>query len=128
MLRGGGEQVTIAREGMTQAKQSYIASGTEPIAEKTVLPKGRELKWFKKELGRALGSLRFYALEDTYFAIAFLPDPPCGELMKDFSETENLGFKPGKRARDCITKFNNRYAAITPKDARESAPGKDDHD
>jgi len=42
--------------------------------------------------------LSFYADPGTYFAIAFVPDPPNGEFMDDFSETD-LGWKPGKRAR-----------------------------
>ncbi|NIT77287.1 MAG: hypothetical protein GWN58_22810 [Anaerolineae bacterium] len=43
-------------------------------------------------------ALSFYADPETYFAIGFFPDPPNGEFMDDFSETE-LGVKPGKRAR-----------------------------
>ncbi len=43
-------------------------------------------------------ALEFYADPETYFAIGFFPDPPNGEFMDDFSETE-LGYKPGKRAR-----------------------------
>lgn len=42
--------------------------------------------------------LAFYADPETYFAIGFFPDPPNGDFMEDFSETE-LGRKPGKRAR-----------------------------
>ena len=44
-------------------------------------------------------TLVFYADPDTYFAIGIFPDPPCGEFMDDFSETEELGAKPGKCAR-----------------------------
>ncbi len=43
-------------------------------------------------------ALTFYADPETYFAIAFLADPPCGDFMADFSQTE-LGKKPGARAR-----------------------------
>jgi hypothetical protein len=56
-------------------------------------------------------ALRFYADPDTYFAIAFLPDPPCGDFMDDFEELDgDLGhpgggswIKPGKRARQALT-------------------------
>lgn len=44
-------------------------------------------------------ALLFYADPATYFAIGFLPDPPYGEFMNDFSDTEELGLKPGKMAR-----------------------------
>ena len=43
-------------------------------------------------------ALAFYADPEIYFAIGFFPDPPAGEFMDDFGETE-LGVKPGKRAR-----------------------------
>ena len=46
-------------------------------------------------------ALEFYAGPGTYFGIGFFPDPPCGEFVDDFSETE-LGQKPGKRARDAM--------------------------
>lgn len=49
-------------------------------------------------------TLEFYADPDTYFAVAIISDPPCGELIDDFSETPAFGFKPGKRARECINK------------------------
>lgn len=46
----------------------------------------------------------FYAHLDTYFAIGFFPDPPCGEFVNDFEEVYDEDFgknvtKPGKRAR-----------------------------
>ena len=49
------------------------------------------------------GALRFYADPETYFAIGFLPDPPCGEFWDDFEEIDKvLGWKPGKRARAAL--------------------------
>lgn len=60
----------------------------------------------KKRADRLAESLEFYADPETYFAVGFLADPPCGELVEDFSETE-LGIKPGKRARAALgQKFN----------------------
>jgi len=44
-------------------------------------------------------ALAFYADPETYFAVAFLSDPPAGPFMEDFSETD-LGMKPGKLARN----------------------------
>jgi hypothetical protein len=52
-------------------------------------------------------TLSFYADPQTYFAIAFLPDRPNGDFMDDFSDCEDeYGdcFKPGKRAREAISK------------------------
>jgi len=46
--------------------------------------------------------LEFYADPGTYFAIGFFPDPPNGDFMNDFSETSELGMKPGKMARELI--------------------------
>lgn len=52
-----------------------------------------------------LSALEFYADPETYFAIAMIPDPPNGEFMDDFTETEDLGWKPGKLARETLEKF-----------------------
>jgi hypothetical protein len=56
-------------------------------------------------------TLWFYADPGTYFAIAFFPDPPCGEFMDDFEEPNpELEMwdgipspKPGKRARAALS-------------------------
>lgn len=55
--------------------------------------------------------LEFYADPETYFAIGFFPDFPCGEFENDFEELSgDLGHpdgtpwvKPGKRARQALT-------------------------
>jgi hypothetical protein len=54
-----------------------------------------------KEVAELRAALEFYANPETYFAIGFFPDRPCGEFIDDFSETE-LGMKPGKRARAAL--------------------------
>lgn len=49
-------------------------------------------------------ALEFYADPETYFAIGFFPDPPCGEFMDDFEDVgPQLGSKPGKRARRALS-------------------------
>jgi len=55
-----------------------------------------------KENERLIETLLFYADPETYFAIGFFPDPPCGDFIRDFSETIALGRKPGKRAREVL--------------------------
>jgi hypothetical protein len=57
---------------------------------------------------RILSVLQFYGDPETYFAIGFFPDRPCGDFIEDFSETE-LGFKPGKRAREAMEVLVARY-------------------
>lgn len=65
------------------------------------------------------GALEFYADPNTYIAIGFLPDPPCGDFMDDFEELEGeLGHpdggtwtKPGKRARAALGATPKSYAA-----------------
>jgi len=60
---------------------------------------------YASQLARERDALRegieFYADPTTYYAIAFLPDPPCGDFIEDFDHTE-LGIKPGKMARALI--------------------------
>ena len=52
-------------------------------------------------------ALEFYANPQTYVAIGFWPDSPCGDFMDDFSDDHGDetadGFRPGKRARSALT-------------------------
>jgi len=58
-------------------------------------------------------ALVFYADAETYFAIAFMGDPPHGEFLDDFDADNNMGVeKPGKRARDALRAMAER----TPKE------------
>lgn len=52
----------------------------------------------KTENRRLKQTLWFYADPYNYMAIGFFPDPPCGDFIDDFSETE-ISERPGKRAR-----------------------------
>ena len=52
----------------------------------------------KEKIDKLVNALLFYADPDTYFAIGFLPDPPCGDFMDDFEEIDGI-VRPGKRAR-----------------------------
>lgn len=65
-----------------------------------------EALYLKKENRKLKETLKFYADPDTYFAIAFFPDHPCGDFINDFSEChhEDLGtvIKPGKKAREAL--------------------------
>ena len=53
-------------------------------------------------------ALSFYADPDTYTAVAFRFDPPCGPFREDFENmggpagTRSARFKPGKLARETL--------------------------
>lgn len=60
--------------------------------------------YLQKRLLRAEEALNFYADPDTYFACAFLFDPPCGALREDFSLVEGDTMeRPGKLAREVLS-------------------------
>lgn len=52
-------------------------------------------------------ALEFYADPQTYHAVAFMADPPCGDFIDDFSEDHGDEFyerpMPGKLARTTLT-------------------------
>lgn len=52
----------------------------------------------EQERDEARGALAFYADPDTYFAIGFVCDPPCGGFAEDVDKTG----KPGARARAAL--------------------------
>ena len=57
-----------------------------------------------KKLAKLRKALELYADPDTYFAIGFLPDPPCGDFISDFGKAPDGSFKPGKLAREVLSK------------------------
>jgi len=72
-----------------------------------------KIKELEVKLKSAIEIIAFYGDPDTYFAVGFFPDRPCGEIMEDFSETLEDGEKPGRKARDWIIK---NYELTQPKD------------
>lgn len=58
----------------------------------------------RKEILKLIKALAFYGDPATYFAVGFLPDPPNGPIMDDFSDTD-LGKKPGKLAREVLEEY-----------------------
>lgn len=70
---------------------------------KTFVAATDEYAALRADLARAEEALAFYADPETYFAIGFFPDRPCGEFIEDFDENyvhdDMDGFRPGKRAR-----------------------------
>lgn len=61
-------------------------------------------------LQMACDVLEFYADPETYFAVGFFPDPPCGDFVNDLSDDydhpDMTGPRPGKRARDLLNKIS----------------------
>ena len=55
----------------------------------------------RADIDRLMGAVDFYSQPETYSAVSFISDPPCGAFMTDFSET-SLGMKPGKKARQAM--------------------------
>jgi len=69
-----------------------------------------------KETNMLEEALLFYADPETYFAIGFFSDPPCGEFMTDFEDLPEFeAWKPGKRAREAA----RNYLAILDKKKKE---------
>lgn len=54
-------------------------------------------------------ALCFYSAPDSYFAIAFIPDPPCGEFIEDFEDIDGTP-RPGKRARAAMKNLRSAIA------------------
>lgn len=72
----------------------------------------------KKILKSMIDVLAFYGNPETYIAIGFLADNPCGEFMDDFCDTGVLGFKPGKKARILFEQIVTAYNSETKADKK----------
>lgn len=71
-----------------------------------------------RELEEARDVIEFYANPETYFAVSFIGDPPCGEFVEDISET-HLGWKPGRRARAFLERDESSLAGQPSERAAE---------
>lgn len=99
---------------MTQAQKPHSGPFLAADGETWVLKS--DYDGLKEQLEAAEKALAFYGDPETYFAIGFLPDRPCGEFEDDFEELDGaLGHpgggswvKPGKRAR---AYFKDAYPA-----------------
>jgi hypothetical protein len=68
-----------------------------------------EIARLNQRIAELEGALEFYADPDTYFAIGFFPNRPCGEFIDDFDDVHNPGYpKPGKRARSVLLNAEGR--------------------
>lgn len=63
-----------------------------------------------KDMVELLDTLEFYADPNTYVAIGFITDPPCGDFINDFSKTQSAGgLKPGAKARELLKKYGYEF-------------------
>ena len=56
----------------------------------------------KKAFFLLFGIVWFYADPDTWVAVSVMPDPPCGDIIRDFRLTPDGVRRPGGRARLAI--------------------------
>jgi len=59
----------------------------------------------RKQISALAEALSFYADPESYHAIAFIGDPPCGEFSDDFSDVDHYHYDrpmPGKLARETL--------------------------
>jgi len=79
-----------------------VGADLTPPNEETMTP---------KQIDKLIKALEFYADPDTYFAIGFRSDPPCGDFMGDFSRVGEgvwATYKPGKLARAALKAVKER--------------------
>lgn len=83
------------------------AADTDGLSE-DIVTLGQSYLDLEKECNRLANALSFYADPETYFAIGFFPDPPCGPFIDDFSDTSH-GSRPGKLARSVLERCEVTY-------------------
>lgn len=75
-----------------------------------------EMRRYKELCGLLHDALAFYANPETYHAIAFLGDPPCGEFANDCSLEHTADYDrpmPGKMARETLQKVRAEYGDLS---------------
>jgi hypothetical protein len=104
----------ITAQAAWDHQQAEIDRLTEQISNMRI--GGQRASTLMAERDRYKSALEFYADPDTYVAIGFFPDPPCGEFMEDFEEGRLIAAqwqtdwteqspdrgRPGKRARAAL--------------------------
>jgi hypothetical protein len=113
----GPVDLDIVRGVLEQYGRLSVESTLALVAEVEALRvlqgfhKGTEESWrvtadeARGEAARLRAALAFYADPETYHAVAFMFDPPCGGFDQDFSEVDHPHYRrhmPGKTARDAL--------------------------
>lgn len=79
------------------------------------MARDREIERYKKALGIAMDALATYADPESYHAVAFMFDRPCGVFAEDFSRVEHPFYDrpmPGKLARGSMRKLAKRFGDL----------------
>lgn len=90
---------TVKEGGYYCKQEANSACCVEVLSFPDSAPICDPLKKLKDKIDKLERALIFYANPETYFAIGFFPDPPCGDFMVDFEICGDHGNKPGKLAR-----------------------------
>lgn len=88
-----------AGSGRTLTMEAFTAGAEYGEAHATQQAEGR--------IAALEEALAFYADPDTYFAIGFMADPPCGAFVDDASEVDGYP-RPGKRARTALAALEGK--------------------
>lgn len=83
---------------------------------KPMAKRDKEIERYKLALGIAVDALMMYADPESYHAVAFAFDRPCGDFADDFSRTTHPHYDramPGKTARMAMRKLEKRYGSLT---------------
>lgn len=96
-----------AEQKVADIEDDYLRRHKDAVdrMERIVELEGR-IEAAEARAARLEAALEFYADPETYFALLIVGDPPCGEFIEDFEETEGVDgptVKPGKRARAALT-------------------------
>lgn len=76
----------------------------------------KEIERYKRALGIAMDALNVYADPESYHAVAFAFDRPCGDFADDFSRTKHPHYNrpmPGKAARAAVRKLERSYGSLS---------------
>ncbi len=110
-------QLRVALANRRRSKEDREACRTA-IAELRAMCVAVNLQIVSEDLLEVIDTLQFYSSPETYFAIAFLSDPPAGEFLDDFSVVEDpcgiggLVLRPGKRARAALARMDNNRTRV----------------
>ncbi|MCF8356990.1 MAG: hypothetical protein K9H48_21300 [Melioribacteraceae bacterium] len=102
----------ISQENLDWWKSEYIHAYNNSSET------GNKCLELSKEVYQLQEALKFYADPETYIAVGIFPDEPCGDFIHDFSETLYFGAKPGKLARETLSKLYEEHKP-PPKDCEE---------
>lgn len=102
------DHIAAQERALAEARAEYQRGADNLMAEigkqeREAMEARRERDEVWAALREATEALSFYADPETYFAIGFFPDQPCGAFIDDFEEIDGVE-RPGKQARAALTR------------------------